>query len=192
MRIVCLISGGGSNLQSIIDAERRGELGLAHLIGVISNNPDAPGLIRATSACIPTHVLSHLSYSCREAFEFDLTRIIDEFHPDLLVLAGFMQILTKTFVDHYQGRIINIHPSLLPKYKGLDTHQRAINAGDKLAGASIHWVTTELDAGEVIIQVTVPIFSNDTAETLKLRVLQAEHRLYPKVIRDLAKDFITS
>ena len=187
MRVVCLISGGGSNLQSIIDAQQSENLGSAKIVSVISNNPKAFGLKRATQAGIPTRILLHNAYPSRESFDNDLAKIIDKFFPDLIVLAGFMRILTKSFVNHYRGRLINIHPSLLPKYKGLNTHQQAIDAGDSEAGASVHWVTADLDAGKVIQQITVPILSNDTADILKARVLRAEHDLYPTVIKNLAE-----
>lgn len=188
MRIVCLVSGSGSNLQSIINAERTDELGSANVVGVISNNPDAFGLKRAAKANIPTRVLSHNDYSSRRAFDFALIEVLDEFCPDLIVLAGFMRILSEPFVNYYKGRLVNIHPSLLPKYRGLNTHQQAIDAGDSTAGASVHWVTSEVDQGEIIGQITVPIIPGDTADTLKVRVLNAEHSLYPSVIKNLAEN----
>ncbi len=191
MRVVCLISGSGSNLQALIDCERHGQLGTATLVGVIANRPDAQGLKRAESAMIPTHVVDHRSYADRLAFDRALIDVIDPLKPDLVVLAGFMRILSDHFVEHYKGRLINIHPSLLPKYKGLDTHQRALASGDKTAGATVHWVTQALDSGEIIRQVEVPILPDDTADSLQARVLAAEHTLYPSVVRDLSLGVIS-
>ena len=186
MRVVCLISGGGTNLQSLIDWERQGLLGTATLVGVVSNQADAFGLIRAQESNIPTQVLSHRDFADRDSFDQALIETIDRFQPDLVVLAGFMRILSAGFVRHYQDRLINIHPSLLPRHKGLDTHKKALEAGDTVAGATVHWVTEALDSGAIIRQVEVPIFPQDTEEDLKARVLTAEHTLYPSVVRDLS------
>lgn len=186
MRVVCLISGGGTNLQSLIDWERQGLLGTATLVGVVSNQADAFGLVRAQESGIPTQVLSHRNFADRDSFDLALIETIDRFEPDLVVLAGFMRILSAGFVRHYQDRLINVHPSLLPKYKGLDTHKRALEAGDTVAGATVHWVTEALDSGAIIRQVEVPILAEDTEEDLKARVLTAEHTLYPSVVRDLS------
>jgi phosphoribosylglycinamide formyltransferase-1 len=186
MRVVCLISGGGSNLQALIDWQAKGLLGDAEIIGVVSNKADAFGLERAKKAGISVSYLSHRDYPDRLAFDQALMKVIDGYQPDLVVLAGFMRILTSEFVNHYVDQLINIHPSLLPKYKGLHTHQRAIKAGDATGGATVHWVTEELDSGGIIRQVEVPIYADDSEESLKQRVLEAEHTLYPSVIRDLS------
>ncbi len=179
--IVVLISGSGSNLQAIIDAVQNGSIH-GHIAAVISNRPDAFGLRRASEAGIPTRVLDHSLYPNREQFDAELMSVIDEYQPSLLVLAGFMRILTEGFVRHYQGRMLNIHPSLLPKYRGLNTHARAIDAGDTEHGVSVHFVTPELDGGPVIVQARVPIQSGDTAEELAQRVLEKEHIIYPRAI----------
>ena len=191
MRVVCLISGGGTNLQALIDWQTKGLLGDAMIVGVISNVASAYGLERAKRASIPTSVLSHRDYADRLLFDQALRSLIDGYDPDLVVLAGFMRILTAEFVTHYHRRLINIHPSLLPKYKGLDTHRRALDAGDTVAGATVHWVTEALDAGDIIQQVEVPIVADDSEECLKARVLEAEHTLYPSVIRDLSLGVIS-
>ncbi|MDC0379071.1 phosphoribosylglycinamide formyltransferase [Litorivicinus sp.] len=191
MRVVCLISGGGTNLQALIDWQTKGLLGDAAIVSVISNVASAYGLERAKKASIPTAVLSHREYSDRLLFDQALRSLIDGYDPDLVVLAGFMRILTAEFVTHYHRRLINIHPSLLPKYKGLDTHRRALDAGDTVAGATVHWVTEALDAGDIIQQIEVPIVADDSEESLKARVLEAEHMLYPSVIRDLSLGVIS-
>ena len=191
MRVVCLISGGGTNLQALIDWQTKGLLGDAMIVGVISNVASAYGLERAKRASIPTSVLSHRDYADRLLFDQALRSLIDGYDPDLVVLTGFMRILTAEFVTHYHRRLINIHPSLLPKYKGLDTHRRALDAGDTVAGATVHWVTEALDAGDIIQQVEVPIVADDSEERLKARVLEAEHTLYPSVIRDLSLGVIS-
>jgi phosphoribosylglycinamide formyltransferase-1 len=186
MRVVCLISGGGSNLQALIDWQTKGLLGDAEIVGVVSNKVDAFGLERAKKAGISVSHLSHHVYPDRLEFDQALMKVIDGYQPDLVVLAGFMRILTSEFVNHYADRLINVHPSLLPKYKGLHTHRRAIEAGDATAGATVHWVTEELDSGGIIRQIEVPIYADDSEESLKQRVLQAEHTLYPSVVRDLS------
>lgn len=179
--IVVLISGSGSNLQAIIDAASR-DLPV-EIRAVISNKADAFGLERAKQAGIETVVIDHTLYDSRQAFDTELSRVIDQFEPGLVVLAGFMRILSDDFVHHYAGRMLNIHPSLLPKYKGTRTHARAIEAGDHEAGCSVHFVTPELDAGPVLLQAKVPILAGDTPETLAARVLVEEHRIYPEAIR---------
>ena len=191
MRVVCLISGEGTNLQALIDWQTKGLLGDAIIVGVISNVASAYGLERAKRASIPTSVLSHRDYADRSLFDQALQSLIDGYEPDLVVLAGFMRILTAEFVTHYHRRLINIHPSLLPKYKGLDTHRRALDAGDTVAGATVHWVTEALDAGDIIQQVEVLVVADDSEERLKARVLEAEHTLYPSVIRDLSLGVIS-
>ncbi|ACR10680.1 phosphoribosylglycinamide formyltransferase [Teredinibacter turnerae] len=180
-RLVVLISGSGSNLQAIIDAQSAGQLPI-EICAVISNREGVLGLERAAQAGIATRVLNHKSYESREAFDGALSAQIDAFEPDLVVLAGFMRILTAEFTNHYLGKMINIHPSLLPKYQGLHTHQRALEAGDAEHGVSVHFVTAELDGGPVISQARVPVLSSDTADTLAARVLEQEHLLYPRVI----------
>ncbi|MFA7553389.1 MAG: phosphoribosylglycinamide formyltransferase [Spongiibacteraceae bacterium] len=177
-RLVILISGGGSNLQSFIDSVNAETLN-ATIAAVISNKPNAKGLERATAAGIPTQAIDHTAFASREAFDAELMQQIDQYQPDLVILAGFMRILTPQFVQHFQGRLLNIHPSLLPKYPGLHTHQRAIDAGDHFAGATVHFVTEELDGGPAIIQASVTIEANDTADTLAQRILLQEHRIYP-------------
>ena len=186
-RIVVLISGGGSNLQSLIDCAARDELGGGSIVAVFSNKPEAGGLQRAAEAGIATRCINHTDFDSRDSFDLALRTEIDTFHPDLVILAGFMRILTADFVKHYRGRLINIHPSLLPKYPGLRTHQRAIDAGDSEAGATVHFVTEELDGGPPIIQAKVPINSGDTAETLAQKVLSKEHRIYPLAARWFAE-----
>ncbi len=184
--IVVLISGRGSNLQAIIDAIERGELP-AEIRAVISNRPHAPGLERARRAGIPTEVLDHTRFPSREAYDRALMELIDRYRPALVVLAGFMRILTPAFVKHYRGRLINIHPSLLPAFPGLDTHARALEAGAERHGVSVHFVTEEVDGGPVIAQAEVPVLPDDTPEKLAARVLEREHVLYPLVIRWFAE-----
>lgn len=185
-RLVILISGSGSNLQSFIDSAARGELP-ADIVCVISNRADAFGLERARRANIATAVLDHKTFASREDFDAALQQRIDAYAPDLVILAGFMRILTEGFVRHYHGRLLNIHPSLLPKYPGLHTHQRALDAGDSEAGATVHFVTEELDGGSAIIQARVPIMPGDDAATLAQRVLQREHIIYPLAARWFAE-----
>lgn len=184
--LVVLISGRGSNLQSIIDAAAGGELPV-EIRAVLSNEPDAYGLERARRAGIETRVVPHRNYRSREEFDAALIRCVDEFEPGLVVLAGFMRILTPAFVDHYRGRLMNIHPSLLPQFPGLDTHQRALSAGVKEHGASVHFVTPDLDGGPVIIQARVPVKKTDDADTLAARVLEHEHLIYPQAIKWFAE-----
>ena len=179
--VVVLISGSGSNLQAIIDAQL--PIGLR---AVISNRADAYGLERARQAGIPTEVIDHREFADRPSFDRALQARIDHYRPRLVVLAGFMRILTDEFVNHYRGRMINIHPSLLPKYRGINTHARAIEAGETEAGCSVHWVSPELDAGPVILQAKVPIHPGDSADTLAARVLEQEHKIYPEAIRRIA------
>jgi len=180
--IVVLISGSGSNLQALIDACRSGFIP-GKISAVISNKANAYGLVRASEAGISTQVLSHKHYSSRDAYDIAMIDAIDQHKPDLVVLAGFMRILTPAFVNHYAGRLLNIHPSLLPKYQGLHTHQRAIDAGDEEHGCSVHFVTEQLDGGPVILQAKVPVFADDDADSLAERVHEQEHRIYPLVVR---------
>lgn len=177
-RLAILISGRGSNLQAFIDACAKGKLD-AQLCVVISNNPDAAGLQRAAAAGVATRCINHRDYTTREAFDAALVRELSERQVDLIVLAGFMRILTPTFIQPFSGRLLNVHPSLLPKYPGLRTHQRALDAGDQEAGVTVHYVTLELDGGPPIIHARVPIMPGDTAETLAARVIVKEHIIYP-------------
>lgn len=180
--LVILISGKGSNMEAIIRAAAA-ENWPAKIAAVISNRRDAPGLAVATSYGIPTVVVAHQDFDSREAFDCALQRKIDSFAPDLVVLAGFLRILTDAFVQHYAGRMLNIHPSLLPSFPGLSTHRRALEAGVKVHGATVHFVTPELDHGPIISQAVVPVLENDTEQTLAARVLQQEHLIYPHAVR---------
>ncbi len=182
--IVILISGRGSNMMSIVKAAQNGQLPVT-IAAIISNRPDAAGIEFAQQAGINTTIIDHKDFDSREAFDQALAQEIDTHSPALVVLAGFMRILTTEFVEHYAGKLVNIHPSLLPKFKGLDTHQRAIDAGEKEHGASVHIVTAELDDGPVVLQARVTILPEDTARTLATRVLEQEHQLYPKAIKQL-------
>ncbi len=180
LKIVVLISGNGSNLQAMIDATNTGLS--VEVLAVISNKADAYGLERAKKASIPTHIISHTDYPDRESFDTDLREQIEAYQPDLIVLAGFMRRLGSTFINHFEGRIINIHPSLLPKYRGLDTHQRALDAGDKTHGISIHFVNDDLDGGPIICQSSLNVTPSDTVDSLKNRIQAIEHQLYPVVL----------
>jgi phosphoribosylglycinamide formyltransferase-1 len=184
--IVVLVSGSGSNLQTLIDAIAKGSLH-AQICAVISNKTDAYALERAQQAGIPTEIIAHAQYETREDFDAELTRRIEKYQPKLIVLAGFMRILTADFVNHFYGKMINIHPSLLPKYRGLHTHKRALEAGDSEHGLSIHYVSAELDGGPVILQKSVPILSDDTESSLAKRVLVQEHIAYPQVVEWFAQ-----
>tara|TARA_B110000881_G_scaffold28786_1_gene21292 strand:- start:1319 stop:1993 length:675 start_codon:yes stop_codon:yes gene_type:complete len=179
-KIVILISGSGSNLQSFIDACSAGVVD-GKIMAVISNRPGVKGLDRASAADVPNIVIDHRAFQSREEFDQHLAEVITSFTPDLVVLAGFMRILTDGFVNQFIGKLINIHPSLLPAYPGLNTHQRAIEAGDSTAGATVHFVTSELDGGPAILQAAVPILPKDTAVDLAARVLIVEHEIYPVV-----------
>ncbi|WP_034899134.1 phosphoribosylglycinamide formyltransferase [Paraglaciecola psychrophila] len=185
--IVVLLSGNGSNLQAIIDEISRQKIN-AKIVAVIANQKTAYGLIRAENAGIPAICIDHTSFASREDYDTQMASCINEFNPNLIVLAGFMRILTPAFVENYQGRILNIHPSLLPKYKGLQTHQRAIDAGDEEHGASVHFVTPELDGGPVVLQSKVPIFEQQDAQELADRVQQQERQMYPLVIKWFCED----
>ncbi len=186
LSIVVLISGNGSNLQAIIDARDRDRLPV-DIRAVISSNPSAGGLERARRAGIAAVAIDNMAFASRDAFDTALREHIDRCAPQLIVLAGFMRILTPGFVAHYAGRMINIHPSLLPKYRGLNTHQRALDARDTEHGASVHFVTTELDGGPVLIQARVPVYPADTAQQLADRVRNKEHLIFPLVIRWIAE-----
>lgn len=184
-RVVVLISGSGSNLQSLIDASR--ERGSPYLIDhVISNRPGAGGLERAHKAGIAHTTLDHKDFPDRASFETALGTCINARSPDIVVCAGFMRVLTEPFVSHYQGRMINIHPSLLPSFRGLNTHARALDAGVAFAGCSVHWVSVGVDEGAIIGQAIVPVLPGDTPESLAQRVLEQEHRLYPACLNLVA------
>lgn len=185
LKIAILISGRGSNLQALIDATK--EAGYpAQIVAVISNKPDVAGLARAAAAGIPTAVVNHRDYPDREAFEKALDQKIESFGAKMVCLAGFMRLLTPWFVNRWLDRLINIHPSLLPAFPGLDTHQKALDYGVKLAGCTIHFVRPEMDHGPIIAQAAVPVLDDDTVESLAARVLGEEHRLYPHVVRLIA------
>ena len=177
-KIVILISGRGSNMQALLEAKLP-----CRIAAVISNRADAEGLSIARAHGIPTAVVEHRDYPDRDSFDAALARTIDNFHPDFVALAGFMRILTPGFVAHYHGKLINIHPSLLPAYGGLDTHARALRDGVRIHGCTVHFVTPDLDHGPIIIQAAVPVTRDDTAQSLAARVLREEHRIYPQAIR---------
>jgi len=189
-RIVVLISGSGTNLQAIIDACNSAQYP-GEVVAVGSNKADAYGLTRASDAGIEGFTLSHKDFDSREAYDLSLIDRIEAYQPDLVVLAGFMRILTPAFVQKFHGKLLNIHPSLLPKYQGLNTHQRAIDAGDKEHGVSVHFVTEELDGGPVILQAKVPVFPEDTASDLASRVHEQEHRIYPLVVKWFCEQRLT-
>lgn len=184
--VVVLLSGSGSNLQALIDSCHAQESPV-RIAAVVSNRADAYGLQRAQAAGIDTVVLDHTQFDGREAFDAALTARIDGFAPDLVVLAGFMRILSGGFVRHYEGRLLNIHPSLLPRYKGLHTHRRALEAGDAEHGCSVHFVTEELDGGPLVVQAVIPVLSDDTVESLAQRVHHQEHQIYPLAVHWFAQ-----
>ncbi len=176
-----LISGRGSNLKAILDAIASGALN-ARVSAVISNNPAAAGLAHARQADVPTQIIDHRQFETREAFDQALMQAIDAHLPRLVVLAGFMRILGSEFIDHYAGRLINIHPSLLPRYPGLNTHARALADGATTHGATVHFVTHDVDGGPIIVQASVPVHAGDTSAQLAARVLEQEHRIFPRAI----------
>lgn len=178
MSAAVLVSGSGTNLQAFIDQVQKGKLALK-LAAVVSNNPQAKALDRARQAGIADECVPNSEFSERAQFDAALADTLDRYHPDLIILAGFMRILTRDFVQRYEGRILNIHPSLLPRFPGLNTHQRAIDAGDRVHGSTVHFVTEELDAGPAIMQGRVPVHPGDTAEKLARRVQAMEHKIYP-------------
>lgn len=177
--LVILISGRGSNMEAVV----RGRPAAAHIAAVISNRPDAAGLTFARQQGIATEVVDHTTFRDRASFDAELARRIDGYAPDLVVLAGFMRVLTADFVSHYAGRLLNIHPSLLPAFPGLHTHRRALEAGVQVHGATVHFVTPDLDCGPVVIQAVVPVLPGDDEDRLAARVLAREHRIYPQAIR---------
>lgn len=186
-RVAILISGRGSNMQALIEAARAPDYP-AEIALVISNRPDAAGLMWANEQGLPTLALDHTRYESREHLEGQLQSLLDLAKIDLIALAGFMRLLTAGFVTHWQGRMINIHPSLLPAFKGLDTHGQALAAGVRITGCTVHFVVPEMDAGPIIGQAAVPVHAGDTADTLAARVLAAEHRLYPQMLAVVARD----
>ena len=191
LKLVVLISGGGSNLLSLIRDSQQDDAPF-EICGVISNRADAGGLQHAANAGIPSQVIDHSQYQGREAFDKALIEAIDSWQPDLVVLAGFMRILTDEFVTYYLNRMINIHPALLPAYPGLNTHQRVIDAGETYHGASVHYVIPELDAGPVIIQARLKLVAGESASELAARVLKMEHQIYPQAVRWIAEGRITA
>lgn len=188
--VVVLISGSGSNLQALIDGQNSGSLPI-EIKAVISNKANVKGLDRARLNGIESLVIDHKNYPSREAFDQAMQAKIDEFEPKLVVLAGFMRILTPEFTQHYCGKMLNIHPSLLPKYQGLNTHQRAIDAGDSVHGVTVHFVTAELDGGPCVIQAKVKIHSSDTAQTLAEKIQKQEHVIYPQAVKWFAENALS-
>ena len=186
MRIAVLVSGNGSNLQALIDTNLSGQI-----IGVLSNKADAYALERAKQANIATAVVSHKDFPNRESFDEAMHQQLLAWQIDLVILAGFMRILTPSFVNHWQGKMLNIHPSLLPYYKGVNTHQRVLNTGDRFHGCTVHFVTAELDAGQSIAQSAIEVHLNDTVETLAQRVHKLEHFIYPQVAEGLCNGQLT-
>ena len=186
-KVVILISGRGSNMEAIVRAQIPG----AQIAAVISNRPDAAGLGFAAGHGIAAQIVDHKDYPSREAFDAALAATIDAHEPDLVVLAGFMRVLTDGFVSHYAGRLLNIHPSLLPSFPGLHTHRKALEAGVRVHGATVHFVTPTLDCGPVVIQAVVPVLPGDDEVTLSARVLVQEHRIYPQAVRWFVEDRLT-
>ena len=184
--IVILLSGFGSNLQAIMDAVSTGKLNVT-ISAVISDQKDALGLQRAIDADIATETVSANEFPNRDDYDMQLQACIEKYNPELIVLAGFMRILTDSFVQHFKGRLINIHPSLLPKYRGMNTHKRVLVAGDKETGSTVHFVTEVLDGGPIIAQEKIPVLANDSPETLETRVKTLEHSLYPDVIQQFSE-----
>lgn len=181
-RIVVLISGSGSNMQAIAQSCIKKEMD-AEIVAVISNRPAVAGLDRAEKLGIATDIVDHTEFASREEFDVNLIRAIDEHSPDIIILAGFMRILTPDFVRRYKGKLVNIHPSLLPKHKGLNTHKRALEAGDKVHGVTVHFVSEDLDGGPNIIQAVVPVLDDDNTQTLQVRVQAQEHVIFPIAVK---------
>jgi phosphoribosylglycinamide formyltransferase 1 len=186
-RIAILISGRGSNMEAIVKA-CAAEKWPAHIVAVLSNRPDASGLVFAKAHGIATEVVDHKAFTERDAFDTALAQALEAYAPDVVVLAGFMRILTPHFVRRFEGRMLNVHPSLLPAFTGLHTHRRAIDAGCKIAGATVHFVTAELDHGPIVAQAWVSVLPDDTEATLSARVLSLEHQMYPQAVRWLVCD----
>ncbi len=185
--IVILISGRGSNMEALLDAVASGALRV-RVVAVLANRSDAPGLQIAAARGIATHAVDHKQFASREAFDVAMAEVIDGFSPDLVVLAGFMRILSESFVRRYEGRLMNIHPSLLPAFPGLHTHRQALEEGVRIHGCSVHFVTPSLDHGPIIVQAAVPVLDGDDEQTLSARVLAQEHRIYPLAVRWFAED----
>ena len=185
-RVGVLISGAGSNMQSLVASSRKSESAY-EIACVVSNNPDAVGIAWAAEQGIPTRIIAHQKFLTRQLFDAALNDELQTHHLNLIACAGFMRVMTDVILTPWAWRMLNIHPSLLPKYTGLNTHQRALDAGDEEAGCSVHWVTAELDAGPVIAQASVKILASDTAQTLAARVLEQEHKLYPEVLQKIAE-----
>lgn len=189
-RIVILISGRGSNMEAIVQQAQQ-EQWPVEVAAVISNRTDAAGLQFAQSHHIPTHVVENKAYATREAFDAKLQEVIDQYQPDLVILAGFMRILTSGFVAHYEGRLMNIHPSLLPAFPGLATHRQALDAGVRVHGVTVHFVTAALDHGPIVIQAVVPVLNDDTEASLAERVLNQEHIIYPRAVKLFIEGHLT-
>lgn len=185
-RVVVFISGGGSNMMALVEAAKAADFP-AEIVGVISDNANAGGLAKATAEGIPAFAFVRKEYTSKEAHEAAIFEALDRLSPDILCLAGYMRLLSATFIRRYEGRMINIHPSLLPLFPGLHTHQRAIDAGMRISGCTVHFVTEGMDEGPVIGQAAVPVFSSDTADSLAARVLTVEHQLYPRALRLFAE-----
>ncbi len=186
-RVAILISGSGSNMVSLVEAMKSPDFGAKPVL-VLANKAEAAGLEKAKALGVPTAVVDHRPYKGdRAAFDTELHEVLSSYKPDIVCLAGFMRIFTPELIEKWAGKMLNIHPALLPKYKGLNTHQRALDAGDAMGGCSVHIVTPELDAGPVVKQVEVPILPNDTADTLTARVIKEEHKLYPAALKEFAK-----
>ncbi|MCC5878879.1 MAG: phosphoribosylglycinamide formyltransferase [Idiomarina sp.] len=181
-RVLILISGSGTNMVNLVEHCQAGDIN-AEVVAVVSNRSDAGGLGKAEALGVEAVSLPHKDFASREAYDEKLTELVKGYEPDLVVLAGFMRILTPVFVNEFAGRLLNIHPSLLPKYRGINTHQRALDAGDKEHGVSVHFVTEELDGGPVILQAKVPVFKDDVADDLQARIHEQEYRIYPLVVR---------
>ena len=190
LRVAILISGRGSNMVSLVKAARTPDFP-AEIVLVISNRPDAAGLCKARDMGIEAIAIDHTDYPSRESFESDLHETISDHNVDLICLAGFMRILTPYFIRQWPNKILNIHPSLLPKYKGLNTHQRALDAGDKIHGCSVHFVNDELDGGEIIKQASIDIKKDDTAETLAQKLIAVEHKLYPEALKNVTIELLS-
>jgi len=186
MRVVILISGRGSNMRALLEADFASDAPV-QFVCVISNKADAPGLQTAAAHGVPTEILEHRQFPDRASFDTALAARIDAYRPDVVILAGFMRVLTADFVRHYENRLVNVHPALLPAFPGLDTHARALAAGVKLHGCTVHFVTPEVDAGPIIAQAAVPVLADDTPHSLAARVLRQEHRIFPLVVRWLAQ-----
>ncbi len=190
LKIAVLISGRGSNLQALIDA-KSGPGWPAAIVLVISNQPGAEGLERAEQAGIPTTVINHRDFDGRQPFDQAMTKAIEDAGAELVCLAGFMRLLSDAFVEHWRDRLINIHPSLLPAFKGLDVHQRVIDAGEEASGCTVHFVRPEMDTGPIIVQARVPVLDGDDADTLAARILKQEHKIYPQAVRLIAEGRVT-